>query len=121
MDSRYAVLAVLAMILVLAGGIIWLLYRKIPKDGQRDFEVRRLYFAAVTLAGLALLFILSTALYYWDSSTSGVGKDIFDTSVQLLPPIATLVIGYYFGKSDAQASAQNESESDTSERRLQNI
>lgn len=121
MDAQYAVLAVLAMILLLAGGIIWLLYVKFRGSGQRDFEVRRLYFAAVTLAGLALLFILSMAMYYWDRSTSQIGKDIFDRSVQLLPPIATLVIGYYFGKSDERAPAQNQGKSDTSERRLQEI
>jgi hypothetical protein len=68
------------------------------------FETRRLYFAGVVLTGLGIIFLESMAMYFWGTQGKGtdedVGKNIFDACKTIIPPIATLVLGFYFGKSD---------------------
>ncbi len=47
------------------------------------------------LGGLAILFVLGAAsILVWPNSP------VFEACRTILPPIATLVIGYYFGKSN---------------------
>lgn len=46
------------------------------------------------LLGIGILFILGGIAYIF---TPIAGKDIFEKCVTLLPPITTLVLGYYFG------------------------
>jgi len=46
------------------------------------------------LLGVSLLLIMGAVCEIIHPQT-----DIFDACVTILPPIATLVIGYYFGKS----------------------
>lgn len=54
-----------------------------PKD--------KLKFAKQILFGLVILFIASFVM-------SALGfKEIFESCKEILPPIATLIIGYYFG------------------------
>jgi hypothetical protein len=69
-----------------------------------DFETRRLYFAAVVLSGLGLIFIFATALYFLSTNESTAGKEIFDAAKTIIPPIITLVLGYYFGQDKDQSS-----------------
>ena len=74
-------------------------------------EHRRLTFAAAILSGIGLIFLMSMAMYYFDGYDLGthqrvatdttVGKAIFDSCVQVLPPIVTLVLGFYFGRGEA--------------------
>jgi hypothetical protein len=107
---------VVFLIFVLAGAIVWLLKKKgdydvalaeSQPDGRgRDFEVRRLYFAAVVLTGLGLIFILGMCMQFFKGQ-NGPGDEIFDACVKTIPPIVTLVLGYYFGRSDAAEAAQN--------------
>jgi hypothetical protein len=68
-----------------------------------DFETRRLYFAAVVLSGLGLIFIFATALYFLSTKESTAGKEIFDAAKTIIPPIITLVLGYYFGQDKDQS------------------
>lgn len=67
-------------------------------------EINRLHFAAVVMSALGVVFVAGMTFYYLDGrsggSQTGVGEDIFDTCKTILPPIATLVLGYYFGQSD---------------------
>ncbi|QBQ55389.1 diguanylate cyclase domain-containing protein [Nitrosococcus wardiae] len=65
-------------------------------------EVRRLYFAAGVLSVLAFLLILGIAVCTWGPSAEkdgeAPGKLVFDSLIKVLPPIITLVLGFYFGQ-----------------------
>lgn len=86
----------------------------------RDFETRRLYFAAGTLTGLGLLFALSMGMYYWETPSptpngSSAGKEIFEACLNVVPPIVTFILGYYFGASQR---SHNKGEMDRSETQI---
>jgi glucan phosphoethanolaminetransferase (alkaline phosphatase superfamily) len=83
-----------------------------------QFEFQRLNFAAVILMGLALVFLESMAMYYWSPpSQVEVGKNIFETCKTVIPPIITLVLGYYFGRSDLSQASQDKNRENTSEKK----
>lgn len=87
-------------------------------DERARFEFQRLSFAAVVLTGLGLIFLLSMAMYYWAPSGSEAGKTIFESCKTVIPPIITLVLGYYFGKSDqVQTFEEKHSEAKTNGQR----
>lgn len=74
----------------------------------RDPEARQLYFGSVVLTAMALVFMLSMAMYYFapDGAQSERAAKIFESVVHIIPPLLTLVIGFYFGKrSEAAAPA----------------
>lgn len=76
----------------------------ISYDAASYFEVRKLFFAAGVLAVLGFMLILSIAVYMSLSQSNpaiSAGKDIFDSMVKVVPPIITLVLGYYFGQQSA--------------------
>lgn len=91
-------------LLAIALCVVFVLYFNRAQGQQVDekarFEFQRLSFAAVVLTGLGLIFLLSMAMYYWAPSSSEAGKTIFEACKTVIPPIITLVLGYYFGKSD---------------------
>jgi NADH:ubiquinone oxidoreductase subunit 6 (subunit J) len=73
-----------------------------------QFEFQRLAFAAVILTGLGLVFLQSMAMYYWASpEQKEAAKSIFETCKTVIPPIITLVLGYYFGKSEQNQAPNN--------------
>jgi len=66
-----------------------------------DGPTRLLYFGAVVLTALALVFALGMAMYYWspdETTAAAKGLKIFDACVTVIPPLVTLIIGYYFGQ-----------------------
>ena len=68
---------------------------EIPAVVAEDITPRDLLrFAKVILFALAILFILGAVC-----EMIRPGNNIFEACKTILPPIATLVIGYYFGKS----------------------
>ena len=78
---------------------------------MQEFEKSKMYFAAAVLAFLAFIFMLAIILYGLgpkptDSNSDNPGKSIFDACVKVIPPIVTLIIGFYFGAS--QDSINNE-------------
>jgi hypothetical protein len=80
---------------------------KLDYDPQSYFEVRRLFFAAGVLAVLALMLLVSIAIYATSqTSNQGSGKDIFDSMIKVVPPIITLVLGYYFGQQSVVKGAE---------------
>jgi amino acid transporter len=95
----------LGTLIVVALMVVVLLF---TKTGDNT-EHRRLSFAATILSGIGLIFLMSMAMFYFDGydlathqrTTNEVGKAIFNSCVQVLPPIVTLVLGYYFGRSRA--------------------
>jgi NO-binding membrane sensor protein with MHYT domain len=97
---------VLIIVLLIAAALIL----KIAMRENAAGETSRLHFAAVILTGIGLLFFMAMVMYYFDgydlssgaraASNGGVGKSIFESCVQVLPPIVTLVLGYYFGRRE---------------------
>lgn len=98
----------LVVILLIAVALIL----KIAMRENTAGETSRLHFAAVILTGIGLLFFMAMAMYYFDgydlatgaraaSNSGAVGKSIFESCVQVLPPIVTLVLGYYFGRRES--------------------
>jgi len=88
------VLAIMAIIII----SVW------SVSNANNENARLIYVAAGILVGLGLIFILAMGMYYWDKEptpgqTTQPGKDIFKSCVKIIPPIAMLVIGYYFGAS----------------------
>lgn len=79
--------------------------KTIAKGETPDRSTRQLHFAAVTLTGFGMLFALSMAMYYWGEQGAGAaGKEIFDGCKTVIPPIITLILGYYFGSKSSQSS-----------------
>lgn len=88
--------------------IVFVLVKKMGGSQQRPYEVRVLYFSAVTLSTIALIFFVVLGMYYFEgyipeganeSPTAGKGKLLFERSIQILLPIVTLVLGNYFGST----------------------
>jgi heme/copper-type cytochrome/quinol oxidase subunit 2 len=91
----------LAISIATAGAVIYLTYlehQAPPNEKKSENSTRQLHFAAVVLTGLGLLFALSMAMFYWDNGDAeSAGKQIFDAVKTIIPPIITLILGYYFG------------------------
>lgn len=94
MEDKVIVFAAgeLVVILLMAGLILTV-------KGQ-DPEARQLYFGSVVLTAMALVFMLGMAMYYFapDEKYSERAAKIFEACVHIIPPLLTLVIGFYFGK-----------------------
>ncbi|WP_143750067.1 hypothetical protein [Caballeronia ptereochthonis] len=92
----------LAIMLIMSLMILSL--RKAPVV-DRSHDTRLLYFAAVILTALGLIFMFSMAMYFWEGAsenqTPGPGQDIFRQCSQVIPPIVTLVLGYFFGRQES--------------------
>ncbi len=62
-------------------------------------RLHHLFFGAVVLTALAFVFLLAKVMYYWATPEQiGRGKEIFEACIRIVPPILTLVIGFYFGR-----------------------
>lgn len=88
------------------------------KDAHKDdseqtrLEVRRLYFAGGAVAALGLVFLEGMGMYFYGCPQAGCavgatvpGKQIFEACVQVIPPLITPILGYYFGKADGKPKA----------------
>lgn len=81
---------------------------RLPK--AENFQTRRLYFAGVVLSGLGLLFLFAMGVYAFNPTSDGEperGKEILDTAKTIIPPIITLVLGYYFGQDNPEPESNN--------------
>jgi|SRR5215467_3251096 len=76
-----------------------------------DHERRRLYFAAVVLTGLGIIFLEAMGFYYFTpaGSNSDAAEKIFEKCVTIIPPIVTLVLGYYFGRAEPRPTSEENS------------
>ena len=91
---------------------------EITYTDESYFQVRKLFLAAGVLAVLAFMLMLSMAIYMNLSSTSPInpaGKDIFDSMVKVVPPIMTLVLGFYFGQQSVIKSAAESTKEGTTQ------
>ncbi|WP_062060835.1 hypothetical protein [Cellvibrio sp. OA-2007] len=86
--------------LIVIVGIIFVLV----KQRESSDNSRIISFGAVILTGIGLLFALAMAMFYFeqpDAAINSPGKEIFDKCATILPPIITLILGYYFGKKES--------------------
>lgn len=108
------VIAVIAALLVFTGVFMYYISHRQPPAGAEPFEYYRMFFAYGILVAIAVLLVLAAALYFLAGSTAKpenqAGKEIFDSFIKILPPIATLVIGYYFGTTQANKPVPEKSE-----------
>ena len=98
-------LAALLMGVVVWGG------SSATSDARR--EMMRMAFAAAVVAATGLAFMEGMAMYFWSSTPEqrDVGKKIFEACRTILPPIATLILGYYFGASGSAKDPKSTGES----------
>jgi hypothetical protein len=77
---------------------------KNPQD--KGTESSRMRFAAANMTGLFLIFIFAMSIYAGTASNAkDAGKDIFEGCMKAFPPIATLVIGYWFGAKNGNGQS----------------
>ena len=83
---------------------------------MEEYEKSKMYFAAAVLAFLAFIFLLSMILYAFGpvarpGAGDAPGKVIFDACVKIIPPMVTLIIGFYFGSAHERTAAAKASAS----------
>ena len=61
---------------------------------------QKLDLAKKILTSVLILALASICIRAFSPADNEAAKDIFETAKTILPAIATLVIGYYFGKSE---------------------
>ncbi|MBP6899390.1 MAG: hypothetical protein KBC73_04825 [Burkholderiaceae bacterium] len=105
------------LVAVMIAGLFQPLGTEIKYTADEYFQVRKLFFAAGVLAVLAFMLMLCIGIYMNLSSLNpgnAAGKDIFDSMIKVVPPIMTLVLGYYFGQqSVVKSSAESTREGAT--------
>ncbi|WP_263770519.1 hypothetical protein [Propionivibrio soli] len=110
--SIWTIVAIAGVLVVLLiSGLFQPSHLSITYDADSFFQVRKLFFAAGVLAVLAFILLLCVAIYASLSTqnpANPAGKDIFDTMVKVIPPIMTLVLGYYFGQQSVVQSTLNQ-------------
>ena len=97
----------------LLGGVIFYLIPKLQNahnngDSEKNrLHVRQLYFTSGMIGILGLIFLLSMGFYFFscgiglcENGKENPGKIIFDSCLQSIPSLITLILGYYFGKKD---------------------
>ena len=70
------------------------------------FECHKLYLSFGVLFAVVMMLLLSAGLYVFVRPTAGQedpAKNVFDTFSKVLLPIATLILGYYFGTGALKA------------------
>lgn len=114
---KQVVIAVIGALLVFVGVFMYYISQRQPPAGAVEslvFEYYRMYFAYGVLVAIAVLLVLAAALYFLAGSNGAsqnpAGKEIFDSFIKILPPIATLVIGYYFGTTQVNKPTAEKNE-----------
>lgn len=68
-------------------------------DPEEALEVRRMHFAAGVVLGLCYILVLSMLMAFMGDGENSMGARVFDNVKTFIPPIITLVLGYYFGST----------------------
>ena len=102
MNRGWLFFTAIVVICILMAGVGLGMYEmgKLPR--YDSFEMTKLFFASAILAFLAFIFMLSIIVYALGPEpapppTESAGKIIFDACAKIIPPIVTLIIGFYFG------------------------
>jgi hypothetical protein len=69
-----------------------------------DLEIVKARFAQVVFVGLITTFIFSAILYFLSPEGSGPGQVIFDKAATAMTPLASVIIGYLFGRKTDTAN-----------------
>ena len=104
MERNTVFVITLVVVTLLAGGVA---YGMFSVGSFSQFEKSKLYFAAAILAFLAFIFLFAMLFYAVGpeatvANTEPPGKVIFDACVTVIPPLVTLIIGFYFGTSQVK-------------------
>jgi hypothetical protein len=105
-DSKTFVLIFLVMS-ALAAALMWGLLSGEPFTENQWLS--QLYFAAGTLGALCFVMVVSMACFVWgpplgEKENEPRGKLVFDAMKTIVPPIVTLILGYYFGTQKVPAA-----------------
>ena len=76
--------------------------------GFDRFECHKLFLSFGALFGVVMLLLISAGLYIFNpppANSENAAKNVFDTFAKVLLPIATLILGYYFGTGNMKASS----------------
>lgn len=114
MDNNSKVLiVVLTIVSILGGGLLYGLLAGEPI--RNDQWLAQLFFAAGIIGALLFLFIVSIAVYVWGPAAANPGdaprgKTVFESMKTIIPPLITLILGYYFGSQTVQTEMNKESQ-----------
>jgi hypothetical protein len=105
-------------LLVLAALSAGVAYGMFKVGVMEEYEKSKMYFAAAVLAFLAFIFLPSMILYAFGpdgrpAAGDAPGKVIFDACVKIIPPMVTLIIGFYFGSAHERTATAKGSASPT--------
>ncbi len=105
MSREWLFVITFVVVSCLAGGVAYGMFKV---GTMQKFEMSKLYFAASILAFLAYIMILAMIFYAFGPTVNppaeSAGKNIFDACISVIPPIVTLIIGFYFGASQVAVS-----------------
>jgi hypothetical protein len=87
MGIIYLAVGFVGIVIVLATFLLWAL------KPASDFESRKLRLAAAMFTGIMLVFIFVALI----DVALGNGRQIFDTAVKAMLPLAGVIVGYFFG------------------------
>ena len=107
MRSFFGFLAVIVLVTVAFGLYVYSL-SSCTDSTLSAIECHKLYLAFGVLFTVAIMLALGAgffALVPAKDDKDSPGRPIFDTFAKTLPPIATLVLGYYFGSAQTTAQA----------------
>ena len=100
----YYSIAILILISVIISLIPKLKNSHKSESEESKLKTRQLYFITGLLGILGLVFLQGMIMYYFscneglcNKDIDNPGKVIFEAIVQIIPPLITLILGYYFG------------------------
>ncbi|MNO82126.1 hypothetical protein D3C76_733880 [compost metagenome] len=100
-------------IVIVSGLAAYVAHGMFAVGTMSELEKSKMYFAASVLAFLAFIFMLSIIIYALGPeptppATESPGKLIFDSCVKIIPPLVTLIVGFYFGATQSNIQTQPE-------------
>lgn len=99
-------------IAIVSGLAVYVAHGMFAVGTMPELEKSKMYFAASVLAFLAFIFLISIIIYAMGpeptvQSVEPPGKLIFDSCVKIIPPLVTLIVGFYFGASQVANPPQH--------------
>lgn len=98
--SRFLICSIGAVVIVLTLIVLGTKSASVQQNGPDALETRRLYLGGSVATGLGFLLTISMLMAYCGENKEE-GMKVFDTMKVILPPIITLVLGYYFGSANS--------------------
>jgi hypothetical protein len=104
MSDPAAIFSILTLFLTFVVAMTMILQGTRAADKQANpdlsLETRKLYLAGAIVAALCAGFTIAMGMcFFADGSKAEIGKEVFDQAKIVIPPIVTLILGYYFGSA----------------------